>query len=432
MAKWQPKRSVNYPFEIPFWVRVLGVSKEFRTTPTFESIGDAIGRVIEVDLDLMRVLVVVDAFKELCFETSVDFKDGEFYDGEEVPILLRYEKLFGYCELCGSLCHHESKCPTTKGFKQISERKMEVGEGNGGWHEGNKYDDRARSYKGALNGNGNQQHRERDTRDYTGKGKGKMTEDTNSKWVRMADRSNRKPTGNKGNNKGEGEGSKNSSFRREDTRSHVQEGKKDGFQGRLTAQQSQLGPQEDEKEEGEIRIEDNGSLLPPSKGFQEQLANTQAVGTEVVSDPTDALQGLKQLQGLVEGHLKIGEDEMMEWDDLDAVEDLPEPTEEELAAMSLELEEHAAIGDIEDAEEQLVAVEEKGMQVEEEAMKQVTKKRLFKNTLTTAASSKMRSAKALASPRKRAPARTGTRPGDNKYQQESKVASNLLAVHQKP
>lgn len=73
VAKWQPKRSINYPHEIPFWVRVLGVSKEFRTVPTFESIGDAIGRVVEVDLELMRVLVVVDAFKELCFETSVDF-----------------------------------------------------------------------------------------------------------------------------------------------------------------------------------------------------------------------------------------------------------------------------------------------------------------------------------------------------------------------
>lgn len=38
VAKWQPKRSINYPSEIPFWVRVLGVSKEFRTVPTFESI----------------------------------------------------------------------------------------------------------------------------------------------------------------------------------------------------------------------------------------------------------------------------------------------------------------------------------------------------------------------------------------------------------
>ncbi|KAJ4875812.1 Uncharacterized protein Rs2_40830 [Raphanus sativus] len=169
----------------------------------------------------------------------------------------------------------------------------------------------------------------------------------------------------------------------------------------------------------------------PSKEFQEQLAKTQAVGTEVVSDPTDAVQGLKQLQGLVEGNLKIGEEEMMEWDDLDAEDDLPEPTEEELAAMSLELEEHAALGDIDDTEAPLVVVEEKGQQVEEEAMKQVTKKRLFKNTVSTAASSKMRSAKALASPRKKVPARPGNRAGD-KYQQETKVASNLLAVHQKP
>ncbi|KAJ4889995.1 hypothetical protein Rs2_29743 [Raphanus sativus] len=182
LGKWQPKKALNYPFEIPFWVRVLGVSKEYRTIPTFESIGDAIGRVIEVDFELMRVLVVVDGFKELCFETSVDFKGGEFYDGEEVPILLRYEKLFGYCDHCGSLCHLESECPTVQGFKQQNERKPKNREGSGSWQEGNKHDDRARSYNGVLmHGNTNQQTREKDTREYYGKGKGKMFDDNDSK-----------------------------------------------------------------------------------------------------------------------------------------------------------------------------------------------------------------------------------------------------------
>lgn len=33
-----------------------------------------------VDLVQNRVQVVIDAFKELCFESTIDFKGGEFYE----------------------------------------------------------------------------------------------------------------------------------------------------------------------------------------------------------------------------------------------------------------------------------------------------------------------------------------------------------------
>lgn len=217
-----------------------------------------------MDLELMRVLVVVDAFKELCFETSVDFTGGEFYDGEEVHILLRYEKLFGYCEECGSLCHHESKCPLTKGFKQNSERKTEVRQGSGSWNEGHKHDDRARSYKGvAIHENGAQQNRERDSREYHGKGKGKMGEETDAKWVRKGDRSNRKPYGPNGNNRGDGEGSRSKSQMREESRPSDQEGNKPGVTEQKGDQQRQLWSHEDVEEEGEIRHEGRGHMMLP-------------------------------------------------------------------------------------------------------------------------------------------------------------------------
>ena len=99
---------------------------EFKTEATFESIGDAIGRTLTVDLDHSRVQVVVDAFKELCFETTIDFTGGEFYDGEEAPVSLRYEKLFGYCQVCGSLCHKDDVCPLdVKNTKKSPEKKRE-------------------------------------------------------------------------------------------------------------------------------------------------------------------------------------------------------------------------------------------------------------------------------------------------------------------
>ncbi|CAN7119517.1 unnamed protein product, partial [Brassica rapa subsp. narinosa] len=128
------------------------------------------------------VQVVVDAFKELCFETTIDFKGGEFYASEEALVSLRYEKLFGFCEFCSSLCHKTEKCPLDpKNTKTSPEKTREMKDGNGGWHEVGQHDDRARSYKGVvINGSSNQPNRERESRAYHGKGKGKVADD--HKW----------------------------------------------------------------------------------------------------------------------------------------------------------------------------------------------------------------------------------------------------------
>lgn len=159
-----------------------------------------------IDAEHSRFQVVVDAFKELCLETTVDFKGGEFYEGEEALISLRYEKLFGYCKICNSLCHKDDICPLDKKNSTKSpERKRETREGNGGGYDGGKHEDRARSYKGVvINGNGGNQTKERDSRDYYGKGKGKMFEEPDSKWVRVPERSNKKNSNYRGNYRGDG------------------------------------------------------------------------------------------------------------------------------------------------------------------------------------------------------------------------------------
>ena len=142
LARWQPKQSKSFPSEIMFWIRVIGVPLEFRTVPTFESIGGALGRVVAVDVKHNRVQVVIDAFKDLCLETTVDFKGGEFYDGEEAAVSLRYEKLFGYCKLCASLCHKEELCPLDEKNSELSpERRRELREGNGAWSDGTKHEE---------------------------------------------------------------------------------------------------------------------------------------------------------------------------------------------------------------------------------------------------------------------------------------------------
>ncbi|KAL0877121.1 hypothetical protein Bca101_026826 [Brassica carinata] len=111
LERWQPSREQSYPSEIIFWVKVLGVPLEFWVAQTFESIGEALGEWLEVDLDQGRIRVKLDGYKELRFETTVDFKGGEFHDGREVLLSLKYEKLFGYCDLCFSLFHKTERCP---------------------------------------------------------------------------------------------------------------------------------------------------------------------------------------------------------------------------------------------------------------------------------------------------------------------------------
>ncbi|KAL0814834.1 hypothetical protein Bca101_071277 [Brassica carinata] len=130
-------------------------------------------RTTDVDLDFGKMRVVLDSTKELCFETEVDFKGGEFYEEEEVLVLLKYDKLFGFCKRCFNLCHDEDHCPLNprspskkKETKEIEERKEE----------------RARSYKGVvINGDGGKQETYKDHREYYGKGKGKIGEEERSR-----------------------------------------------------------------------------------------------------------------------------------------------------------------------------------------------------------------------------------------------------------
>lgn len=126
---------------ITLWVRVLGVPLHFWVELTFRTIGGAIGEVKAVDIDSGMVQVVLNGFKSLCFKTSV-----EFHSGEEISITLRYERLYGFCRKCFSLCHDEKECAElTQG-----------GGGNDGPPGDSDMGARMLSYKGAVDNKRNQ------------------------------------------------------------------------------------------------------------------------------------------------------------------------------------------------------------------------------------------------------------------------------------
>lgn len=358
-------------------------------------------------------------------------------------ISLRYEKLFGYCPVCSSLCHKEELCPLKKknDVKSSPEKMREKREGNGGWYDGGKHDDRARTYKGVvINGNSKQQYKERDGRAYYGKGKGKVTEEADSKWVKTADRGSKVSFNNQRNHRGDGEGSRHIISRREGSRAGVQEGQIGVQSTHSRDQQVQSGTREEAHEEGEIKTAEVMKETPPSQAFQEELDKTQTVGSEAISDPMEIEKGLQLIQGMVEKPPALEADKVMDMEefrtvflehgiDMDAADDLSDVDEGEFEEMLKEQEGGEPLQD----ESERGNNEEEKLQVEGEAgKKQGVRKRLLKPTLSTAASTKMRIANGLVSPRKRAPAKTGPRHGDTGKQQENKGPSNPKSGVPKP
>ncbi|XP_023635009.1 uncharacterized protein LOC111829621 [Capsella rubella] len=139
MVRWEPSVDPEYPSTITFWVRVLGIPLQFWAEPTFRSIGEELGGVEEIDIHGGRVKVILDGLKPLCFETELDFGNGV-----EIPVKLWYERLFGFCKLCHSLCHDEDEC------EKLIVRRVQP---SGGDRHNPSQDDRERrhhSYKGAV------------------------------------------------------------------------------------------------------------------------------------------------------------------------------------------------------------------------------------------------------------------------------------------
>ncbi|WZY94960.1 hypothetical protein YC2023_067289 [Brassica napus] len=410
LAKWQPKQLKDFPSEIPFWIRVFGLPLEFRTAPTLESIGGALGRVVDVD-------------------------------EEEVAVSLRYEKLFGYCKGCGSLCHKEEICPLDeKNTKAEPERRREHREGNGGWTDGVKHEERARSYKGVvINGNTAQQNRERDCKEYYGKGKGKMGEAPDSKWVKVPERGNRRSYNHHGNYRGNGEGSRVKSTYREAVPvvgSGTQGVSTKTYPLQRREDQGQHQDVHPAREEGEITMNEDADATLPSAEFQMELAKTQAEGSEVVVEAMEEEKNLLAVQGLMEKHDEPFDDIEMEIEAINAAmmaSGVDLEAEEEFQTLSEEEFEQDSEAQIEkvllqNAEEPVAgdAHINKELGTGEVATRQGHRKRLFKPNNSTAGSTKMRMASALLSPRKKtaaAAAKVGTRHGDNTKPPESKGPS---------
>ncbi|KAG5406967.1 hypothetical protein IGI04_013086 [Brassica rapa subsp. trilocularis] len=267
--------------------------------------------------------------------------------------------------------------------------------------------------------------------------KGKVADD--HKWVKTAERGYKGTSSYHGNSRGDAGGSHKRSLRREEMAVVPQEVHRRASPRHVEEQNGREVVLEGTREGGEIKSTEEETLASASKEFQVALAETQANGLEMISDPVDREEGLLQIQSLVvkdrtSDRVSEGDEEdVMEMDEFQAallehgldeqtIDALPAVSEEELKEMMAGYEED---DQLQEAGEQTNGAEEKNKDTMEQAQKQGTRKRLFKSSVIVAGSTKMRNAVALVSPRKRAAARMGTRKGDTNKQLESKGSSNL-------
>ncbi|KAJ4885444.1 hypothetical protein Rs2_35537 [Raphanus sativus] len=105
LVRWEPVIDDDYPWVIPFWVEITGIPLHLWTIKNLENIGRRLGHIDTVELSVGRMLIEVDTRKPLTFTRKVSWQ------GKEVSIFIRYEKLFKHCPPCGMLTHEVAYCP---------------------------------------------------------------------------------------------------------------------------------------------------------------------------------------------------------------------------------------------------------------------------------------------------------------------------------
>lgn len=119
LQRWEPQIPL-FPF-IPFWVQIRGIPFQFLNRGVVEHIGRALGQVLDTDfnvevvarMDFARVLLHWDITHPLRFQ-----RHFQFTAGVNTLLRFRYERLRGFCEVCGMLTHDFGACLIQNGGEE--------------------------------------------------------------------------------------------------------------------------------------------------------------------------------------------------------------------------------------------------------------------------------------------------------------------------
>lgn len=139
---WTPRMSLAMLNYIPFWIQIRGIPLQFLNQEIIAHIGRALGQLMDVDYDEMAAAQVEYVRVRLNWDIQHPLRfqrHFQFTPGVNTLLRFRYERLRGFCEVCGLLTHDSGNCLIQNGGEEPSdgdsddeERQIPQRQRNGG------------------------------------------------------------------------------------------------------------------------------------------------------------------------------------------------------------------------------------------------------------------------------------------------------------
>lgn len=150
LQRWTPDLnplSLNF---IPFWIQIRGIPLQYMNLGVIDSIAGSLGERMEVDFDesvinrvqFVRVRINWNVDRPLRFQ-----RNYQFVPGVNTVLSFFYERLRGFCDVCGMMTHDSGSCLIQNGGPNMSDDENDddedevQGHGNPGVHIQELYDD---------------------------------------------------------------------------------------------------------------------------------------------------------------------------------------------------------------------------------------------------------------------------------------------------
>ncbi|XP_013617766.1 PREDICTED: uncharacterized protein LOC106324324 [Brassica oleracea var. oleracea] len=118
LQRWTPLMDLALLDFIPFWIQIRGIPFQYMNREVIVSIARTMGQYIQMDyneengsrLDFVRVRINWNIANPLRFQ-----RNYQFVMGINMTLRFQYERLRGFCELCGMLTHNSGACVINNG-----------------------------------------------------------------------------------------------------------------------------------------------------------------------------------------------------------------------------------------------------------------------------------------------------------------------------
>ncbi|CAE5978395.1 unnamed protein product [Arabidopsis arenosa] len=121
LQRWTPLMNPPLINFIPFWIQVRGIALQYLTLEVINSIGRALGNLADVDYDAETAARVEFVRIQINWniDTPVMFqRNFQFQRGVNTLLRFRFERLRGFCEVCGMLTHDSGACLIQNGGEE--------------------------------------------------------------------------------------------------------------------------------------------------------------------------------------------------------------------------------------------------------------------------------------------------------------------------